>query len=239
MKRFATILSLIVLVTVTGFSAPNTFKNDFTSLNKEFNEYVFLLRSTWNYLDNNTITKAKIYNNTTLVSTIVISTGTTKDDSFSKIFKRIYNDSNKITKIKLYTDKGFINNIDIVNNKLTNLSNSKLEGYAIKQLTYLNDNDLIQHNRGSVDMDGRIAESDIDYQGIFAENIAACNSSAEISTNRKRVMLTIKKYYNYRTRTQHFNEIMSLDYKFYTTRFLQDGKTLYSLTVMTNYKLVK
>ena len=238
MKRFTAILSLVVLVSVTGFSVPNTFDNDFEKSNKEFNDYVFLLRNAWNYLDNNTVSTVKIYSNNTLVNTIAIPTGSTKDITFDKIFKKIYFGTQKITKIKMYSLKGTINNIDIVNNSLLTLNSSKLEKFQKNHLKYLNAHKLIQHNRGNVDMDQRIEEVDMDYQGIFAENIAAsiCNP---ISTERERIMVTLKKYYTYRTKTQHFNELMSLDYKFYTTRFLQDGDTVYSLTVMTNYKLTK
>ena len=71
----------------------------------------------------------------------------------------------------------------------------------------LKENNLVAPSCGGKSWNSRTEP--IPFHGLFAENIAVCDRSKYSRlTDRKRTMLTLKKYYRWRTRTAHWNEIM-------------------------------
>lgn len=235
MKSFISVLLLLFTLNFSFSANVSKFKSHFDTYNKEYNEYVYLYQNLWYYLEKNAVVKAKLYtsgNETFIVD--FFNTGVYRDYQFRKIFYYTTDSTDYQTvRVELFNKNGEVKNVDVSESNIPYHKNSKLDYFSYKHLEYLNDNNIIEHEQDGKIFTERISDANIDYSGIFAENIALHEGYFPATTKTQRIQIAIKGYFNNRNETKHWTELMYNDYKYYTTYFLQNGNNLYSLTIMT------
>jgi hypothetical protein len=237
MKNLIKILTIVfTLVLNSAFASKvSTFKTHFDTYNKEYNEYVYLYKSVWSYLESNAVTKATLYTSGNETFNVTFfNTGVYRDYQFKKIFYYTTDSTDYQTiKIILHTNNGTTKTISVTDSNIPFHKNVKLDNFSYTHLNYLNTNKTISHEQGSKEFIQRINDAGIDYSGIFAENIALHEGFFPATTKTQRIQIAIRGYFDNRSVTEHWSELMNIEYNYYTTYFLQNGGNLYSLTVMT------
>jgi len=235
-KLLIIFFSLFIITTI--YAKPETFQKHFIDYNKEYNDFVYLYRTMWSYLEFNALDKAIVYTEKETFHIDFANTGVYRDYFFRKIFYYTTDSTMyKTIKISLININGEKYNISINNNNIKYHNDNRLNVFAIKHLNYLYNINDIKHEQYNKNMSDRIRDVGINFDGTFAENISRRRSYILPKTKTQRIQEAIRSYFVYRNKTLHWKNLIDIEYNYYTTYFLQEKGVLYSLTVMTTDEL--
>lgn len=235
-------LSLIIFCTLITEVQVKYYKSQFDEYNKTFNCYVYLYKTLWDYLKTNALIKAEIYTKNEKMTVSYFNTGVYHDYMFRKLFYYTADSTDEeVNKIVLYNKNGNIKTIKASEGNIPYHTFEPLDKFAYDHLNYLNNHEVMHHQRFNTPFGGRIKAAGIDYEGSFAENIALHEYSYRSYTKLERIMHAFRGYFNNREQSDHWKELMQEEknYRYYTTYFLEDDSKgrLYSITIMTTGQL--
>lgn len=239
MNRLLTIL--LVSISVTSSFSYNLFKSDHDFINLNFNSQIYLLRSSWTFLDETLVNECSITTSQGDIKTFQLNSKS-KDTQFKVIFHYLL-DSLEAPATRLdfkYTDSSGIEYGKWIRASDANIVyhvSKKLNHYAWTHLDHLIKERSISHTRNGVSMSRRISLSNIDFTGLFAENIALIQPTPLPSSHFSRINHSIRAYYQGRFTSGHWKNLMDESYNHYTTYFIQNKQKTISLTIMTTNQI--
>lgn len=242
MKNRLITIALILFTYVSFANEPVWFRDENPKINKLHNDYVYLYRHLWHYMEKELLDSLVVcqLDPDESVSIIFNKTLDTKEEQFEAVFRLTNYEMNEVvSKFLIYTETGS-HAISINTNTILSQTDVRLRSLAEKQLKFFLVGNKLQHERSDLTFGQRIDIEGIDYNsGYLAENISWTRNLFHIPTPLELVKHNLRGYYNKRDSTRHWFNHMNPANKYYNTYSVYDGYSLFVINIMMDKMVIK
>lgn len=224
----------VVLVSVLSVNAQFTNETDKAEFNKTYNNYVYIFKNTYNYLKANNIKQLDVYVGSKKIKTFTYTKQVSHVDFYFKRFFYYIVDSTdqEITKVRMVNSDNTVKIVNIVNNKIKFVNDTKLEKYCASQVTHMLDIGHATHDQNGMTMTERIDKAGLDFWGEFTEICSKDFNFTTPKTNVEKTTQILENYYSFRAKTLHWSAVVDIKYNKCSTYFVENGNKMYSISVL-------